>query len=173
MKQTIKKIHDNIFIIKENEKNTKLVLRGEKCFYSYGDTIEKINFNDFEKIIKKIPFEKEEIENANNINGYPVKHDNFFVVDKNNKEKYKKEEMEWIENKENVYYTIGSNIIYCAGFWAIKNDDNNENTFNKRYYVVYCPKLSTLMKNKHKGPFKDKYSASQEALILSKREIKQ
>lgn len=172
MRQTIKKIHDNIFIIKENEKNTKLILRNKNCFYSYGDTIEKIKFNDFEKMIKKIPLEIDEEQDKNQINGYPIKHENFSIFNKNDKEKYKKEEIDWIENKENIYYTVGSNIIYCAGYWAIKNNDNNQNMFNKRYYVVHCPKLSTVMKNKHKGPFRDRYTAIQEALILSRREMK-
>ncbi|MCS7317091.1 MAG: hypothetical protein NZZ41_02055 [Candidatus Dojkabacteria bacterium] len=159
------KISDEIWISKENGKNTKLfLLKDDGTCIVFGDDKQILKTKDLEFILDN----QEELQEIKNqyIEDYPVKHEKFFALDNCDfiDDLVKQE----IKTLKFPVYSLGSEVLYCAGYWAIKANDS----FDKRYIVVFCPKLSTVLKNKSSGPFKTKILAQQEAFLLSKREMK-
>ena len=69
------------------------------------------------------------------IEGFPVKHDQYFLVDSTDDfHTYVKRE--------------GSEDYYLAGYFCIQ--------FNGKWQPAFCPRVNTLSEYAFKGPFKDK-----------------
>ena len=50
---------------------------------------------------------------------------------------------------------------YAPGYWGLK--------FTTYYIAAFCPKVSTLKKYEHIGPFKDKFILNDQIAVTNKR----
>ena len=108
---------------------------------------------DLEEVLgEKISFvKKEQHKEASNIDidGYPVKHDEVFDVEKGKLISYKS--------------TPNSRVRWIAGWWGIK--------FTRGYICFLCPKNATLTENEYVGPFKTQFDA-EHAVKLKNKELR-
>jgi len=150
---------DKSWILKSNDITVGTLFRQDEQFL-FMSPEKKAYYNTFEDFTSDYGIKK--ILNSDdasvipshikleNINGYPVKHDGFKIVDGVNPPRY----------------TKGSTLSkseFCAGYWIVKN--------NNTYCQKLCPKYSTINENESIGPFKTKIEMLQKFNTLLK-EIK-
>lgn len=102
-------------------------------------------------------------DESRTLDGYPIKPEHTLVTLTENP-KFTEEEKAEILKLGYPVYTRGTEVIFVAGYWAVLREGDLQ------WNVVFCPKLETLLKMKHSGPFKSRAEAQQEASILTKRE---
>jgi hypothetical protein len=100
--------------------------------YADQDTLEK-------KLGDKIKFVEPKTDKTDDgdlfIEGYPIKHDQYFVV-------ASEDELHTYVKRE------GSGDFYMAGYFCIQ--------FKGKWQPSFCPRAKTLSEHKWLGPFKDK-----------------
>jgi hypothetical protein len=83
-------------------------------------------------------------ETLESINGYPLKHVGVTLI-----------------SQSPPLYTKGTNLVFCAGYWAIK--------MNKAWVLGFCPKHKTTTENESIGPFKNRLEALNQVGMLNTR----
>ena len=111
---------------------------------------EKFEFKDiseFEKTFGKIKDIKHQNKDTIEINGFPARHPGATPI----------------KDSELPAYNTGGNIIFVAGFFALKFENA------KAWQVVHGPKLKTLEQNTHIGPFKTRLEALREVNMENRK----
>lgn len=144
-----KSIVDNRFWVIENDAGERIgTIAQNKNAVSYrvGETSE--DFPDFAEMAKKKNIEivrKSRLDNAkkstDSVYGYPTNHTPHNQI--------------WnVQMKLPLYTkTAKSSSYHCAGYYIIK--------FDRTWCKSFTPKLITLQRYKHAGPFKDKEELNQ------------
>lgn len=141
----VKKLTDNTFLcINDLNVMVSLVFKRENVYVSTHNG-EKV-YNNFEEIAKEFAeknveflVENKQIEKITDIKGYPIKHDQAFDIKQ--------------ENDLITYRMIeNGKVMYYAGFWAIETEST--------WRVSLSPKVTSVLNNKHEGPFKSKMEAN-------------
>jgi hypothetical protein len=150
----MKKIADNTWILLQDGNRTALINEFEGKIFVLGNLPQK-EFTDIDKLkiflgnvsFEEIeqPVEKEE----GNIDGFPIRHSDFFNVMTDPVPSYTK--------------TDRSQLRYAAGYYMIK--------FPQGWTAGFCPKLSTLVEYEYQGPYMTKLEM-QHAISTKNREIK-
>lgn len=161
----------NFWILEDKEQPVGLFFSiGDEFVYFSNGAEEKFNsFDDFMHRIgakrETIIFEEEETRNPKQVDGYPVKieHEVVFLEDNN---KFSEDEKKEILSLGYPVYTRGTEVVFVAGYWTILRETEQGIVWN----VVFCPKLETILKAKHSGPYKTRAMAQQEATLLQKKE---
>lgn len=152
----LKSITDNawLLIAEGTNENVGLLSKDHNGYLLMANQV-KIRFeseseiNDFFKVdIFKNVVESSEQQIEYYVKGYPVKYDNPYEVDPENK----------ITDLPLYSKSKDSNIFMCAGYYCID--------FPKGPVTSYCPKYATLMKYGYHGPFKTMYDVKQELARL-------
>jgi hypothetical protein len=154
MKNVMKKIADNTWILLQNGDRTALINLiddkptvignlSRKDFSTLDQLTEFLGGVTYEEIEQHV--EKEE----GNIEGYPIRHSEFFDVMTDPVPSYTK--------------TDRSRLRYAAGYYMIK--------FPQGWTAGFCPKLSTLVEYEYQGPYMTKLEM-QHAISSKNREIK-
>ena len=68
-----------------------------------------------------------------------------------------------MEHNELPLYNIGGNVVFVAGFFALKFDNS------KSWQVVHGPKHKTLEDNSYVGPFKTRLEALREVNMENRK----
>lgn len=154
-----KQILDNVWIINNGDRSIALLtLINQK--YNWIDESETVVFSDVKSLEKakgKVIWDQKSYENSKKaeIKNYPVRHRD-----------YQPFEDDELKELNFPLYTTGGNVIYVAGYWCLKTGEDHP---DKKYGIMFCPKLNTLAESKYIGPFKTKLEAQQEALLQNKR----
>lgn len=140
---------DNSWIIKdENQCYGILSLCNEE--YQYFLKSEMKTFETWHDI--EIYFNTLEIEERKNdvieknINGYPIKHQEIYNIEKDDNPSY--------TTKEHTY------VRYYAGYWIVEKGDG--------FYTMYLsPKTTTVRDKNGKGPYKERIECMSEINIMN------
>ncbi len=154
-----KQILDNVWIINNGEKSIAVLTWVDNC-YQWIDEAATLCFKDLKSLEKakgKIIWHNQcyEHHNKNEVKGYPTRH--------SNPQPFEHDEINALNFP---LYTTGGNTIYVAGYWCLKTGEHH---LDKKYGIMFCPKLNTLAESKYIGPFRTKLEAQQEALLQNKR----
>lgn len=167
---SIEKIYENFWILKQFDQNLGLLFKHGEKYVLFHENKKEV-YENFEHIIKKYDLkEVEEEKKLGNYKDYPIKEDHELVEICDNKF-FSDEEKEEYSKLDYPLYTRGSRVIFAAGYWAIFGKENEENQ-SYRYNIVFCPKLETLLKMNHSGPYKSRSEAQAEALVIWKKKNK-
>lgn len=134
----ITKLTDNTWIIKGGHKTGILEKNGTYEFYSVSG--EQTHFNDYsevEKYFGKMTIDGEK-NTSDNINGYPIKHLDSEIKDRD----------------KLIYTKVGSKIEFLAGYYGFKQKSG--------WVVNFCPKVSTAESYEIIGPFRSKIECTVE-----------
>jgi len=102
----------------------------------------------FNKKIKFIELKTKKEKEILFIEGYPIKHNSYFLVE--NDDKF------YIYSKRE-----GSLDLYVAGYFCIE--------FKGKWQSSFCPRLRTLEDHKWKGPFKDQMTMNHTIRMENKK----
>jgi hypothetical protein len=154
-----KQILDNVWIVNNGDRSMALLTLINQT-YNWIDEAETVVFGDvkaLEKAKGKIVWDQKTYENSKKaeIKGYPARHSDPLSF-----------EDDELKELNFPLYTTGGNTIYVAGYWCLKTGEDHP---DKKYGIMFCPKLNTLAESKYIGPFKTKLEAQQEALLQNKR----
>ena len=154
-----KKIHDNVWIVNNGERSIALLTLIDQV-YNWIDEMESLQFKSLKSLENakgKLIWDQKSYDNSKKaeIKGYPTRH-----ADPKTFENDELKELNF------PLYTTGGNTIYVAGYWCLKTGEDHP---DKKYGIMFCPKLNTLAESQYIGPFKTKLEAQQEAFLQNKR----
>lgn len=138
MATKITKLTDNSWIMKGGHKTGILEKKDGYIFYSLiGEQHHFDDYSEVEKYFGKIILDGEK-NTSDNINGYPIKHLDSTIVDKD----------------KLIYKKAGSKIEFLAGYYGFKQKSG--------WVVNFCPKVSTASSYETIGPFRSKLECTVE-----------
>lgn len=139
MATKVTKITDNSWIMKGGHNKIGILQKKDGyTFYPTNSEIKKFNdYSEVEKYFGKITIDGEK-NVSDNINGYPIKHLDSEIVDRD----------------KLVYTKAGSKVEFLAGYYGFKQKSG--------WVVNFCPKLSTFESYETIGPFRSKIECTVE-----------
>jgi hypothetical protein len=154
-----KQILDNVWVVNNGDQTIALLTETNSQFKWIDQQSTQLfdSIKQLEKTFGKIIWDQKTYENQkkNTVKGYPTRHAN--------PEEFSDPALAGLNFP---LYTTGGNTVYAAGYYCIRTGEDLE---NKKYGIMFCPKLNTLAESQYIGPFKTKLEAQQEALLQNKR----
>lgn len=149
----LKQLTDNSWLMSVNGERTGIVSQLDNKILLVGQQIKKefLNFDQLSKtldgkIVFEQPAEQQAEKEVGEINGYPIKHTNWFNTILTPVPSYSR--------------TQTSNARYAAGYYGIK--------FTNGWTPSFCPKLTTLSEYEYIGPFTTKLEMQHQISIKNK-----
>lgn len=147
----LKPLSGNSWILHSNGTRLAMITLGEDGYKAIGQ-IDKKSFKDLKEMSEflggKVTIEEVEQETepeANDIDGYPIKHVSYHDVKNEAYPSYSKVQ--------------GSNNRFAAGYYGV--------LFSHGWVYSFCPKVTTLTENEWIGPFRTRLEM-QNAIIQRK-----
>ena len=149
----LKQLTDNSWIMMINGERCGIVSQTNDKLLVVGQQL-KSEFLNFDQLAKKLggkitfelPIEQQSEKEVGEINGYPIKHSNWFNTVLTPIPSYSR--------------TQTSNARYAAGYYGVK--------FTNGWTPSFCPKLTTLSEYEYIGPFTTKLEMQHQISIKNK-----